>query len=1252
VDEPLAPWQPAWLNTPSISDLWHMLEGREVLAIPHHTGLPHATFFGTDWSQHDERFERLAEVFSDWGSSETPDDRYPLPATEPGNFIRDGLALGYHIGLVGGSDTHGSRPGLNALPRAGHPYSLTALTAIEAPTRTRDDLWLALYNRRCYAASTGRRPLLSFTINGQPMGARLAEPFGAAPRELAATIAGSSPIREILIVKNSAPAARFAGDRWCQRIEWTDDHPSPDREDCYYVRAEMSDTSMAWSSPIWVDGSANPDLAAEARLWRLDGDVWGRRLRATSAEGSDVDADEPLVLCDLEGSGALDRFVIEVQVSRDDSAARAATLRIWTDGHSEPDVSACLDQLCFVAMGGKPFATDGVAFADEQREDGRWLVFVRDLRVPFSRSCRVELAAPAGQTLPRVRSSVVHGIWPDGGPRQLGRMGRCITRSLRDRPVTGTGAALELLNVTGRGLLHSLQLAMRNPQTGGQYMEGNIEIYVDGEERPAYASSGTEEFFYGGIYFINPFWTPMGGCTLSVHEPGNMERRTSAYRVFAKDPIPFDESLRVVWHNGQAGQGDVPGTTVVDAQSVVYLQRDTEVQKDRPHTFDESFTQRLNLLDGAPELGPMATEIGHFDGLAPGQTATLCEVDGAGHLQRVQLSLAGDAPRCAQAHLIIESDGRTVCDQPLAALFGTGGTGLDFAAGFVGQTASVEHTVRVQRELCVPHHTSLAVRIAASQDSGPLSGRAVIERRKARGDLPADFGPAQRPTWVYKSWEVHGGPQTLHLSVPEQPGPGWIREMSLMISGLPDSSADVPALVTLECDGQPVFHWTADQLVPALDLRTDGVRNTSSAVCLRQNRTWQALVALQATPLVFRRSAELRIDVPGLPDGATVAAHLLVSCADAGLTQRLNTLDGGVLAGKAICRTVLEDGDIDPGVSTVLLDLAGSGTLRCLRIGTPFSAEPLRRSRVTIDTGDSTAAAPVDGLFATWFDPFPFWQGAGDVVRPSQLHRQTGGHHTSSYRLMNLPFTGRCRVRLSAPADDGGALAWLERNLPATSPRTALRAIADLPDDVRKGLERCADISLYVQVYANRVDGVMDWGRWARLRLASIDGREVKPGQALCLAETTGRGAVQDLQLAIETLDAHALDHGTLEVFVDGEATPAWTSPTLNDLFLGTPVPGSGEGKQIWEAAESRGREPVGAGPRLMSPAAGTTICTSTPPCRFGGLRRFGRGTITFDRSIRVMLRLSAEASSAARVWSLVSLSTEGESEAPRAERL
>jgi len=249
-DENFSPFG-IWQDTPSVKKLWELLEGKDVVAIPHHTGLPHDTHYGTDWSLHNEKYERVAEIFSDWGSSEMPGDRYQLPETEEGNFIRDALLRGLHVGFAGGSDTHTSRPGLNTIPHQGHPYPFTALTAIEAPERTRDALWKALYNRRCYATSTGRRILVQFTLNGHPMGSVI-NIERAKPRIIKSTIAGSSDISEIVIFKNGKGVARFKGKDWCQQISWKDEAPPGEKEDWYYVRAEMADTSMAWASPIWV----------------------------------------------------------------------------------------------------------------------------------------------------------------------------------------------------------------------------------------------------------------------------------------------------------------------------------------------------------------------------------------------------------------------------------------------------------------------------------------------------------------------------------------------------------------------------------------------------------------------------------------------------------------------------------------------------------------------------------------------------------------------------------------------------------------------------------------------------------------------------------------------------------------------------------------------------------------------------------------------------------------------------------------
>jgi hypothetical protein len=1252
-DERFTPWAP-WQNTPSVKNLWEMLDGREVIAVPHHTGLPHETYYGTDWSQHSEKFERVVEIFSDWGSSEMAKDRYPLPETEAGNFVRDALSRGLHLGFVGGSDTHGSRPGLNAIPRMGHPYALTALTAIEAPELSRNHLWLALYNRCCYATSAGRRTLLDFSVDGAPMGSRIVQPVRLSSRHLAATVAGPRSINELIIVKNGEQVASFPGTGWCQQVKWTDTKPSPDREDSYYVRAEIEDTSMAWSSPIWVAGPSDSDISAAARLWRLDGDIARRLARTVNAAGTKVTSDRPLTLCELRGAGAIDRIMIDALSGVSEEDVRSAVLTVRVDGEEKPSMGTCLDQLFFVAMGGKPFATHGVGFSSMGRKDGCWLTFARDLRIPFAKSCTVQLVPAPGKILPRVRTQVTYGLWPEETLPPLGRMGKCVVRSLRGFEVKGTGTEVEVLNIKGRGFLHSLQMAMRNRESVGQYMEGNVEIYVDGEPKSSYSSSGTEEFFYGGIYFINPFWTPNGGCTLSINEPNNPERCTSAYRIFAKDPIPFDESLRIVWHNGQRGQGDVPGTTVVDAQSVVYLQREDEVAPD-PYPDDLApFAQRLSVLDGDPELGPMVTDTPRFSSVSPGDSTTLCDVGGAGHLSRLQLNLTGAPRRLARAHLIMIRDGEEICAEPLTTLFGTGGATFSFAAGVVGQIVFPNAGIHLQRELLVPYSKSLKIQLAANEESGSVEGLAVIERRVARGGLPSDFGCAQAPLLLHGSCTASGKRKIQEIVNTSTEMGGEVSEISIAISNLTSGTLEIPGKLSLKCDGEIRAAWTPQELAAPLDNGAQGVRTIPGVVCVREERRWSALVSMRNTPFRFSKSVGLSFDTTGLPDETRVEAHLIVGrgergakrmCSAREIAQRLTAIDGGVLGGRAICRTVLENGVIEPGKSATLLDLPAYGTLRCIRIGTPFSALALRRSHLSITfsaiKNEPTINTPTDHLFATWFDPFPFWEGAETIVRPSQLHREKGGDHTSAFRLLNLPFHGRCRVVLSAPKDDGGAMEWLKKHMPEKTLQEVLLGDVTLPENVRQGLVRCADVGLFVQVYANRLDRTMDWGRWAMPHFASVEGEELQPGGELTLVDIRGRGVLQGLQLAFENPQSAGFERCSILVFVDDEPTAGWTAPDLGALFLGTPIPGSGEGKQVWEDESTRGRNARGAGKRLMSPEAGTTIFTSTSPYRLGGVRNFTRDAISFEKSLRILCRHPAGGEAPTRVWSLALLSLE-----------
>ncbi len=898
-------------------------------------------------------------------------------------------------------------------------------------------------------------------------------------------------------------------------------------------------------------------------------------------------------------------------------------------------------------MGGKPFATRGISFSSRKAPEGERLIFSRSLRIPFARSCVITLFPPENKTIPHAQTQVICGLFNDNRFPPPGRMERCVVHSLEHYKVRGTGTPVELLDLEGKGLLHSLHLALCNPDTGGQFMEGNIEIYVDGESRSSYASSGTEEFFFGGIYFINPFWTPDAGCTLSIHEPGNPERRTSAYRIFRRDPITFDRRIRILWYNGQKGQGEVDGTTVVDSQSVVYLQRKDENVVRRAEPDISCLIQRLNLLDGDPESGPMQSSTVHFSSVHPDEAVTLCDLQGAGYLYRLQLNLPEPTERSTRARIMITRDGEKICDEEIAALFGTYGICRDFAADVVGQTVTQSGRLHLQRELFIPYNQALNVQLISQEASGTLEGFAVTEQRVSRSGLPSDFGRYQVPLIRAGRCKATGEGKTHNLIDVGSVHEGVVKEISLSISSFPEDSA-IPPKLFLECDGEIRAVWFPQTFVPGLgDVDTEN-HVLPGNFSIRDGKKWAAFVDLRETPFTFLKSARLFFNTAGLPEGTEVKALMSISRSEKKpfrksdlqeIEERLNALDGGVLSGRAICRTVLEDGDIDPGMSKTLLDLPGAGSLQWIRVGTPGSARALRRSTIRIRVSDLLTSPSIDtqvqNIFATWFDPFPFWENAGDTVRPTQLHRQKGGEHSSAYRFFNFPFSGRCKIELMAPSDDNGAMRWLESAMPGKSPRDVIKGDVEIPEHIREGLLRCADVGLFVQVYANQNKYTLPAGRKTFPYCIARESADSTPGEPLILADINGKGILTALQPGMENDVSEKFKESSLMIYIDGERMPSWSVPDIGSFFLGTPEPGSGEGTQLWEDASTRGRNAPGAGNRLLSPQAGTTIFTSSPPFQLGGYRFFDQDAITFEHSLRVECHLPASLHSTTSLWSL-----------------
>ncbi len=214
--------------------------------------------FGADWSGFDPEVYRVLEIYSQHGSAEYPGCPREIPylrkqlqkssATNKDCFAQDALALGYPLGTTAGSDTHSARPGLSDWTRVCRTY-LGGLTAIFAPELTREAVWQALHDRRCYA-TTGNRSLLRFTVNGSPMGSEVTVEPGS-PRHVSVTCQADGELEALTIFRS--------GQQWVheavsgESIDRTFEDTGRAGSDCYYVRIDLAGGEMVWSSPIWVD---------------------------------------------------------------------------------------------------------------------------------------------------------------------------------------------------------------------------------------------------------------------------------------------------------------------------------------------------------------------------------------------------------------------------------------------------------------------------------------------------------------------------------------------------------------------------------------------------------------------------------------------------------------------------------------------------------------------------------------------------------------------------------------------------------------------------------------------------------------------------------------------------------------------------------------------------------------------------------------------------------------------------------------
>lgn len=254
----------------SLKKLYKSLSPKELISIPSFTMAKGIEF---DFSEFDPEFERVVEIYNAWGSNEkSKKEGNPLPITSKGKSgiqesgegsIQKALLSNLRFGFVaGGLDDRGAYSNLFESEQVQYT---PGLTAIIAPTHTREALAEALYQRSCYA-TTGERIILGLYLANIPMGKETStaeKPGLAINRHLSGYVAGTHKLKTIEIVRNGKTIVTFEPEDYHYKFEYDDMTPlekvatnAKDKKPpfvYYYIRVTQEDGHMAWSSPIWVD---------------------------------------------------------------------------------------------------------------------------------------------------------------------------------------------------------------------------------------------------------------------------------------------------------------------------------------------------------------------------------------------------------------------------------------------------------------------------------------------------------------------------------------------------------------------------------------------------------------------------------------------------------------------------------------------------------------------------------------------------------------------------------------------------------------------------------------------------------------------------------------------------------------------------------------------------------------------------------------------------------------------------------------
>lgn len=243
-------------GAPTPEDLWSFLRERRSpsLTVPHHTSLVQFPVVLSEF--YEERYDRVAEIYSCWGDSlEHTESMTELAERYPDLALINAVRAGYRIGFLASSDSHDGHPGnAQGTPRRNQLFHHlgSGVVGVLAEELERGSVFDAIAQRRCYASTDGGTSLGVF-FEGYPMGAEIAARDVSDRPVLTIEAQSDGDLQEAIIYKGGAACEVIPLAGASDSATWEDADYRRGADANYFVKVVRADQEVAWSSPVWVD---------------------------------------------------------------------------------------------------------------------------------------------------------------------------------------------------------------------------------------------------------------------------------------------------------------------------------------------------------------------------------------------------------------------------------------------------------------------------------------------------------------------------------------------------------------------------------------------------------------------------------------------------------------------------------------------------------------------------------------------------------------------------------------------------------------------------------------------------------------------------------------------------------------------------------------------------------------------------------------------------------------------------------------